>query len=492
MIVGECPSESFVCLSPEHTRIVVSEDYMGKLNNQYTQTIYEIAVLYGQNGIFKLCEEDISALAGLLQFDAQKLATALSLGDEKAFKSSYNSSACKHMLFDVLIRCFFISKNIKDLDMDLSASDQTSVALDMLQKNIDILRDSFHHFEMANANLGTFSCLIANQFSLVHTLFADPQYNPNQQLTLLQSLLYNRENAVSDPSLVSLILRLVKYDLSTRANALYLIAIVQIIIHSPYFSPEIRAIADDLYCHLLEIFRNARLLAVQLNSLHLDTKIPIADRGKQNNTTRLLLLYGYGNYDAYALRLDFAHKGEGFIHYNNQSPGGIKSNLFTASQYAEIISSHPEASDLFIAYGNRYALKEKINIDFDANTSSLYSKLQALNTHISSFHDTFSEEHVLEFLAILSKMIPDRCYVPIDKTQAFAKHYFNFDYLMLLTRFLYTAEIDRDNASIKELKKAIVSRAVRYSIIDSEDPSFNTLDGINLILEEAEKVLIHP
>lgn len=463
-----------------------------KLDDQYTRTLYEIAVSYGQSGIFKLREEDISTLAGMLQLDSQKLTAALSSDAENPSESPYNGNSCNHMLFDVLIRCFFISKKLKELDMNLIASDQEALVLDTLRTNIENLRDSLLHFELANANLGTFSCLLANRFSLKHTLFADSQYNPTQQLSFLQLQLLNSRHVDIEPSLVVLILRLLKYDLSTRTNTLYMVAIIQIIIHSPYFSTEIRTIADELYCHLLELFRNARLLAVQLNSLHLDTKIPIENRGKQNNTTRLLLLYGYGNYDAYALRLDFAHKGEGFIHYNNQSPGGVKCNLFSAKEYAEIVSSHPAASELFIAYGNRYALKERINIDFDSNTSSLYSELQSLNTHRPSFQSAFSKEHVLEFLFLLSKMIPGHCHVPIDKTREFAKHYFNYDYLMFLTSFLYMAELERDTNSGEELKRTIVSRAAAYSLIDSEDPLFTTLDGINAILEEAEKALFSP
>lgn len=463
-----------------------------KVDDQYAQTLYEIAVAYGQNGIYKLREEDISTLASMLQLDSQKLAAALSPDDENLSKSSNNGHSCSYMLFDVIIRCFFISKNLKELDMNVIASDQKSLILDTLRTNIDNLRESLHHFELANANLGTFSCLLANSFSLEHTLFADSQYNPTSQLSILQLQLHQQNKVDIDPNLTVVILRLLKYNLSTRTNALFMIAIIQIIIHSPYFSPEICTIANELYCHLLELFRNARLLTVQLNSLYLDTRIPIEDRGKQNNTTRLLLLYGYGNYDTYELRLDFAHKGEGFIHYNNRSPGGIKCNLFSASEYAEIISKLPAAAELFIAYGNRYALKEKINIDLDSNLSLLYSELQLLNTHRPSFHAAFSEDHVLDFLSILSRIMPSHCHVPIDKTQSFAVHYFNYDYLMLLTSFLYLAELDGDNDSAEEFMKAIVLHAAKYSIVDSVDPSFYTLDGINLILEEAEKALVFP
>ena len=54
-----------------------------KLDDQYTRTLYEIAVSYGQNGIFKLREEDISTLADMLQLDSQKLVAALSSDDKR-------------------------------------------------------------------------------------------------------------------------------------------------------------------------------------------------------------------------------------------------------------------------------------------------------------------------------------------------------------------------------------------------------------------------
>lgn len=51
---------------------------------------------------------------------------------------------------------------------------------------------------------------------------------------------------------------------------------------------------------------NACVIVIQPNFLHLNTEKPSEYRTKKSdNTTRLHIVYGYDNFDAYSLRFDF-------------------------------------------------------------------------------------------------------------------------------------------------------------------------------------------
>lgn len=216
------------------------------------------------------------------------------------------------------------------------------------------------------------------------------------EIRLLSCFLTQGFEDIYDRNHLRILYRIIKYELITCSNSLYMIVITQIVKLSPFFDQEIKGIADEMYNHLLQLIQNARIISVQTNYRYPTNYDHIDNRGKLDNTTRLQILYGYENYDAYYLRLDLAHKGQGFIHYNNKSPGGVKCSLFNESEYKEILSKYPNSDIFFIQYGNRYALREMSNLTLNETEVGEYKEIACLKEHEKAFVKEYSEEKVLE------------------------------------------------------------------------------------------------
>jgi hypothetical protein len=265
-----------------------------------------------------------------------------------------------------------------------------------------------------------------------------------------------------------------------------MITVAQIIKHSTFIKTDIKQLAEEMYSYLLRMVRNARVISVETNFLFPTNAANLERRGKSDNTTRFQILYGYENYDSYYLRLDLAHKGQSFIHYNNKSPGGIECCLFTSEEYHAIIDCNPTTAKFFIQYGNRYALKELTNLTLTDEEYNLYDELSKTKHYDKAFNAVADEAKLLEFIDIVSSMLPQSCHVGIDIEEKHAQYCFNLEKIMFESKFLESAMLRGNESECEKIICDIIETAIRYNLITADMvKDFLSYEGICYVIDEA-------
>lgn len=456
----------------------------------YEKTIYTLAMAYAESPIFDIDDVMISELSHLLLVDEELLKYALSEKTSFLYKAVLIKFGKETVDCTVYFKNTFFTSIIK-IYSAYKTLNQISDATDMksIRKNIELIRAAIFYFDTTNACNATYECMLEHKFSLKHTVFDSGPFPPTNYLNMLLTLLISDDCLEYDKSLLSITSHLAQYELQTRFNALYLIMITQIIMHSPFFEEEIHKMAMEMYEHLMFILKNGRIISIQVNSLYCDLAISCDDRTKRDNTTRLQILYGYDNFDTYVMRVDLSHQGQPFIHFNNASPGKVCSYLFSKEEYENIISRYPLLQSCFVEYNNdRWALKERVNCELTNETETMFDVVESEKTHKGVFSEQFSEECVLRFIDLLSNMLPLNCLTPIDLDGEYARKCFNYDILMRNTTLLYLAYISNDSNSVKQIKDDITDKAKRYGIITSlDDCDEDSLFLISYILHMAKE-----
>ena len=466
----------------------------------YEKTIYTLAMAYAESPLFGVDDEMISDLTQLLMVDQELLAHALSentsfrYGDAR-IKFGEEIVDCtdyfKNTFFASIIK---INSAYKTLNNISDATDEKAII-----ENIKLIRSAIFFFDSTNANNATYECMLEHQFSYKHTVYDSGDFPPMDYLKMLMTLITSDDCLEYDKSLLSIISHLAQYELRTRLNALYLIMITQIIMHSPFFEEEIHKMALEMYEHLMFILKNGKIISIQVNSLHCDIAKSGDDRTKRDNTTRLQILYGYENFDTYVMRVDLSHQGQPFIHFNNASPGKVCSYLFTKEEYENTISRYPLLKSCFIEYNNnRWALKERNNCELTKEMARMFDTVESEKAHKGVFSESFSEGCVIRFIDLLSNMLPSTCYTPIDKDGEHARRCFNYDILVRNTSWLCLACINsfirEESESINLLIDDIFNKALNYGLtLEEERIERDSLFGVYYILHLAkEKANITP
>jgi len=466
----------------------------------YEMTIYTLAMAYAESPLFSVDDEMISELAQLLIVDEELLKYALSgntsfrYGDVR-IKFGEKTVDCteyfKNTFFASIIKLHLA---YKELDKISDAIDE-----DTIIKNIEHIRAMIFYFDSTNANNATYECMLEQQFSLKHTVYDSGDSPPMDYLKMLMTLVTSDDCLEYDKSLLSIISHLAQYELRTRLNALYLIMITQIIMHSPFFEEKIHKMALEMYEHLMFILKNGRIISIQVNSLHCDIAKSCDDRTKRDNTTRLQILYGYENFDTYVMRVDLSHQGQPFIHFNNTSPGKVCSYLFNKEEYENAISRYPLLESCFVEYSNeRWALKERSNCELTKEMSKMFDTVESEKAHKGVFSENFSEDCIVRFIELFLNMLPSTCCIPIDKDGEYARRCFNYDILIRNTTLLYLAYISsfirEESESINLLIDDIFNKALNYGLtLEEERIERDSLFGAYYILHLAkEKANITP
>jgi len=239
------------------------------------------------------------------------------------------------------------------------------------------------------------------------------------------------------------------------------------------------------------MLKNARIISIRVNTLSQSIVSKPELRTKKDNTTRLQILYGYDNYDTYSIRLDLAHEGEGFVHYNNKSPGGVRCCIFDETEYRSIISKHPQMADCFIRYGDRWMLKERVNCEISKEDKTLYEIIRTEKEHDPVLRKDYSEDAVVAFVHLIGKMLPQNCFLPIDRDEVNSKHCFSCDKIMKDVIYLYAAYFSCHEKAYAKLVERIVEKAICYNIItESEKIEYSCIDGISIIVECVKKRIL--
>lgn len=466
----------------------------------YEMTIYTLAMAYAESPIFSVDDKMISELAQLLIVDEELLKYALSgntsfrYGDVR-IKFGEKTVDCtdyyKNTFFASIINLHFAYKELHKIS---DATDEGTII-----KNIEHIRVAISYFDSTNANNATYECMLEQQFSLKHTVYDLGDFPPMDYLRMLETLVASDDCLEYDKSLLSINSHLAQYELRTRLNALYLIMITQIIMHSPFFEEDIHKMALEMYEHLMFILKNGKIISIQVNSLYFDSSKKCDDRTKCDNTTRLQILYGYRNFDAYVMRVDLSHQGQPFIHFNNASPGKVCSYLFNKEEYENAIFRYPLLESCFVEYSNeRWALKERNNCDLTKEMARMFDTVEAEKAHKGVFSENFSEDCIVRFIDLFSNMLPYTCNIPIDKDGDHARRCFNYDILIRNTTLLYIACISslvrEESESINLLVDDIFNKALNYGLIlEEEHIERDSLFGVYYILHLAkEKANITP
>lgn len=453
----------------------------------YQKTIYSMAIAHSLENSIVFKKEDILAISSLLNVDHELLSKALNffvdnritagkvkLGDQYYDLGYFTNDE----LLIALIRCYLIYKSIGEISDGIRTQD--------IENNYHIYLNCLVEFDLINARVATFECMKNGCFSYDNNVFNNSLYKPRCQIDLLYLYTKFEKCEKLDRNDLPFIYRKISYDLLTHLNSLYIIIVAQIIKHSKFISYDIKYLAEEMYSYLLRMVQNARVISVETNYLFPTNVINIENRGKTDNTTRLQIIYGYENYDSYYLRLDLSHKGHGFIHYNNESPGGVKCCLLTKIEYDEITKSYPESSKFFIQYGDRYALKELVNLKITDKEKKLYKDICRKKDHNRAFSENVNETSVLNFIDIVSAMLPQKCYVNIDYEQKHAEYCFNLDKIMFESTYLELAIIEGKEDEYVERLSNIVIKAIKYGLIrEDEAKDFLSIEGVCLIIDEA-------
>ncbi len=437
----------------------------------YEMTIYTLAMAYAESPLFRVDSTMISDLAQLLNVNEELLKHALSgntsfrYGDvhikfgEKIFDCTdyFNNT-----FFASIIKLHLAYKDLYEISDGVDGTD--------IKKNIQLLQSIVFLFDSINANNATYECMAEQQFSYKHTVYDSGGFPPMDYLKMLKMLAICDDCLGYDKSLISIISHLAQYELRTRLNALYIMTITQIIMHSPFFEDGIHKMASEMYAHLMFILKNGRIISIQVNSLFFDSAKRCDDRTKRDNTTRLQILYGYENFDAYVMRIDLSHQGQPFIHFNNASPGKVCSYLFTKEEYDNTISRYPLLKSCFIGYNNdRWALKERINCELNEGMERMFYTVEEEKAHKGVFSEDFAEECVVRFIELFSNILPSTCHTPIDKDGEHARRCFNYDILVRNTTLLYSAYMEGQKEAVDSIKDDIFNKAIRYGLISNEE-----------------------
>ena len=442
--------------------------------SDYERMIIETALEYGICGVLTLKDADVFEIAENLKIDGKVLFNAMNLNSViikkdcvEFYGEDYVVDKFSSPLFDAVIRSYFIRKNLSRI---VDQADEKTVT-----ENIDLFYCAIHNFEMMNANSDFCEADRTGNYTYQYLVYDKSGYHPKDILDLL--ITYNTcRDSVKPSNAIDGYIRIaqliLKHELYTRSNAIYLVSLAQIISHSQKVNTEIKLIAQDFYLNLISQLKNAKVLSVQANFLYQDTSKAYSERTKgKDNTTRLKIIYGFDNFDAYSMRLDLAHQGEGFVHYNNQSRGRVKCCLFSREEYEAIIKENSELYDCFISYGDRFALKERNQIK--NSVISDYETIRRCNEHRKAFATDYNEESIIEFVNCIGNMFSRNCITAIGKERSFDESMYDINQYMMMVTILFLA-LMYNNQDAEKMYGYTIEQMIRRNVITCDEREYFT------------------
>lgn len=386
-----------------------------------------------------------------------------------------NDNSC-NKIFDCMLNYYYIKELLSKLEMKC---DRTCFF-----KNYEIYKAIEHNVCIMNANAGAYECMCNNEFSQKHATQSFESFHPSTYIDCLNLYLNSDEYFNKNSIYLPMLYTIINYQFMTHANAMFLIVITQILKHSEFYTESIHCIAKEFYGNLCSLLKDGRLILIQSNNLFQDIDKVYLKRNKNtDNTTRLHIMYGFDNYDTYSLRLDLCHKGVDWIHYNNNSPGGIKSYSFTQKEYDEIIDKYSNMEKCFLFQQNKWFLKEKSNFNLLEEEKIIFEQIQNNKEHTSVFKKNYLEKDVINFVESIDRFISNLSVGSVDKTGEKAKHCFNLDFLMCRLECLYLNILYGNDEYITKFKTLIIDKAMAYGLIDREEKEiYNTFEGVELII----------
>ena len=494
--------------------------------SDYETTILFYAIAYNLSPVFQLTDDDIMGLSNMLSIDSTLLKTALrediesvdtiqigsfcivlsEIGFLIKRESSHRIIKLESHDYNIFYMLFEVYKCYESID---NISDSPSI--ETVRSNLEYLQTIEHFFVSLNATIGSFENQKLPEFLFEYKYCMYDEIGSSQidLIKYLEHLLICHTNNL-DVEFCFTLCEIISYELKSRLTTINIVIILQVIKHSCVFNHNIKKMAEEMYDYSIDIFRNTRIISLKINSLYFDVNSDISNRTKQDNTTRIQILYGFSNYDDYEIRFDLAHGPVLYPHFNNISPGNNTASIFTKSRYEEIIQKHPDFINCFISYPadnveedleptnfvNRtdhvYALKERKNCNLSPEQTVIYDEICKRTDHAHIFSKNYSEKEIEHFISLITKMLPNKYYQPIDTIHKHAVNCFSFDKLIDAVGSLCLAYI-YNNISIKQIDiqkifKIIGEIAFNYNLIQaSEINNIRSFSEINYILVSAKE-----
>ena len=449
----------------------------------YLKTIYWLAELY--EPIFHLSNSEWDEFASFLLVDAEclkeRINSEMRIGEIE--RANFNCAP----LFNVLLKTYICIENIKKINDIENNTDNSSIRQVYLS-----LYNTVTLISSLNAELAAFMCMKEDSFTTKYAVQDWESVNYQDDIWFLTNYMDDDPFSLNKETL-QLSIKLIKYDIETRLNTIYCTGVLLLIDNSPFFKDDIKGISRDMYLYLISRLKNCRLIGMILNigGPHVD----INARGRIDNTTQMLMVYGYDNYDTYSLRLDLPHKGIRLLHYNNRSPGRgndeVKCCIFSRDEYNETIKKYSGGSglkELFIEYSDIFALKERSNCNFSSiEEERLFDLLESSHEHVGFSEVKYDEKSLLEFIELFSFFY--RSQREIIQSDDYAIKCFNYDRIMfqskLLLQSIIHCELTGTDYRIDEQINSIVRTAIRYGIVEQYDGPYD-IEDIKIIIECTE------
>lgn len=384
-----------------------------------------------------------------------------------------------YQIFECILNYYFIHNCIQQIKVNNEK--------EFLISNYKSYQSAAHNMNMMNVCSGAYECSCNQIFSREYAPQSFESFHPSYYIDILQLYIFSDDYFKQNRNMLPILYRIINYEIISHANSMYLVVVSQILKHSKFYNEKIHNIAEALYDNMRFLLKDARVISVQINLLYQDTHKNYKERNKQtDNTTRLHILYGYDNYDSYSLRLDLSHKGIGWIHYNNKSPGGVKSYFFSPVEYNSIIKVMPSMSKYFINYGNRWFLKEKCNCNLEKEEYQLFELIQKRKEHTHAFKNMHSEDNVIAFLYEINKFLSGLFINIIEKNEENARYCFNYDKLMSWLELYNICKMHADDTGARDFSDLIIKRAINYGIIlPCDEKNYMSDEGLQLIIDLA-------
>lgn len=390
----------------------------------YENTIIDLlcCYFYKDNTWFDI-EKDLELQSFLSELLRINIEGAIEKGKKKS-ANVFSKEECERMAatFNAITKYAYIKTRLKDVKL----TDKCCAS------DLNALYQACHVLSSLNED---FSLITSKDGVLKNTLFTDEKEFPRIFLDPAHIMLCNMIDDFDNSELYKLInirFRTAAYEIDREVEALYLLISLSIIRFSKYFMKDIISIANEIEEHLSFLLNNGRVIDYRINTKRIKPKLP-KDRKSEDNTTQLILIYGYGSFNSYYLRFDFPHSGQPSVHFNNTSPGEIEAYLFTEDEFCKIKKEHPELEEFFISEGIQYSIIEKAKSIIDDKAPHVLKDYYSDNQHKRIFSKEYDEPVLMEFLKIYSHLFMQAHIKPIDTDQKYAGYCFKYNKALFMS-----------------------------------------------------------
>ena len=441
----------------------------------YQQTIIELFYDYKEFGMYSIDDEIIDYCAKALSIEKETLIDGYFKDDNHQGLPNY-----KYKFLDNIIKQYIIQKMLATLKADNS--------YESVMNNYLCYREIVLNLNLINSNIIEYLSIQSGHYTYEYLLTSYGEKMNCQPYLELLELYYNNEDYYRiNCDNLSLIYLLLNYEIDAFLNLLLFINSLLVISESNYIDNEIKTLAKKIWKDSFNLYKDARIIAIRINSCFHNLKKPKELRVKSDNTSLLQMFYSYPNTDIYSIRLDLPHQGINNIHYNNVSAGNTKSFLFKKEEYIRVVEKCPKMKECFIKYSEMFALKERINCPKNKEIMAYYERLVKEKEHELAFPADINEERIIQLFDILHFMLPDYFYAQIDTTGLYSKRYFNYADLMGI-KGLTGLCLSLHHRMKEVFLDRIVNRAIYLGIISAEEAKdYRTIEGVCQIASLAKE-----